>query len=485
MMRILVMSAVFLISLLASSQSIASDFYLSCPSVTPDSANCLLSHESGKVISEVAVAIDGMGAQDHTYRQFSGGKDSVHFSFLVDVSDPSRKKAIAAARSIIEEIVNAADDKTNFALAEFSSNLNQLVAGPAQSQQILAGLKALKANGQATELFANSITAIESMENIDASRKILFLFSDGRFEDTAYSIEQVVEQAARAGVVIYAIGFPEAQSATPDLQSMRRLSDETSGLFWMAVPETFDLPSGYLATAFEHLNNGGFLSIQNDFSQKNEVKVTLTYEDGSSETASSILSLAAGDIKISTYSSIMSGYFEVTDAIAATLGLKRAVVSWVIGALVAGLAAFVIWLTARFGFKRSLSHKYPEGPDQDNIPEEETALPLPVLAILVYQTDGERAKKEISSRHFTIGRNSDCDFVVDANEDSVSRDHAHIHFNKDDEFVLVDLDSMNGVFVSDSSYLQNKQKIGQHKLTDQDIFWLGDFEIQFVLPNRR
>jgi len=57
---------------------------------------------------------------------------------------------------------------------------------------------------------------------------------------------------------------------------------------------------------------------------------------------------------------------------------------------------------------------------------------------------------------------------------SVSRRHAEIHRDKGDEFTLIDLNSLNGVFV-------NSEKIGRYKLKEGDIIEIGDVNLRFTL----
>ena len=57
---------------------------------------------------------------------------------------------------------------------------------------------------------------------------------------------------------------------------------------------------------------------------------------------------------------------------------------------------------------------------------------------------------------------------------SISRRHAEIHRDTGDEFSLIDLNSLNGVFV-------NGEKIGKYKLNEGDVIEIGDVELRFTL----
>jgi pSer/pThr/pTyr-binding forkhead associated (FHA) protein len=69
-----------------------------------------------------------------------------------------------------------------------------------------------------------------------------------------------------------------------------------------------------------------------------------------------------------------------------------------------------------------------------------------------------------------IGRQRDNDLVLE--DPSVSRHHAEIHRGGDGSLTLVDLDSLNGVFV-------NERQIKSAALSDGDSVEVGDVRLLF------
>lgn len=69
----------------------------------------------------------------------------------------------------------------------------------------------------------------------------------------------------------------------------------------------------------------------------------------------------------------------------------------------------------------------------------------------------------------TLGRNRDCDIVLD--DVTVSRHHATLR-RDDDGFVISDTGSLNGIYV-------NHQPTERGELADGDEVWIGKFRLTF------
>jgi hypothetical protein len=86
--------------------------------------------------------------------------------------------------------------------------------------------------------------------------------------------------------------------------------------------------------------------------------------------------------------------------------------------------------------------------------------------------DETKARYPITRTTCRLGRSKNNEITL--RDNSVSRRHAEIHRDQGDEFTLIDLNSLNGVFVND-------EKIGRYKLKEGDIVEIGDVNLRFTL----
>ena len=180
--------------------------------------------------------------------------------FLVDTSDPARQNVIDKNIDHIKVLLSSARDYHHFGLASFDKEL-QLEAPIGSDVTVInnAAIK-LKAIGKTTELYRNMLDAIVLFEDVVAARKSIFLFSDGLSEDKAYFHNDVINAARKAGIIITSIGYPRSVAQSVSLQTLRRLSEETGGLFIEANYQ-FDIPARFLHQPFASLDNGGDFNI--------------------------------------------------------------------------------------------------------------------------------------------------------------------------------------------------------------------------------
>ena len=92
-------------------------------------------------------------------------------------------------------------------------------------------------------------------------------------------------------------------------------------------------------------------------------------------------------------------------------------------------------------------------------------------AFLITQ-DETKARYPITRTTCRLGRSKNNEITL--RDTSVSRRHAEIHRESGDEFTLIDLNSLNGVFV-------NNEKIGRYKLKEGDVIEIGDIGLRFTL----
>ena len=60
--------------------------------------------------------------------------------------------------------------------------------------------------------------------------------------------------------MIHGIGYPRSVPRSVALQTVRRLAEETGGLYVAADPQRFELPAAYFDQPFAALDNGATVS---------------------------------------------------------------------------------------------------------------------------------------------------------------------------------------------------------------------------------
>jgi hypothetical protein len=99
------------------------------------------------------------------------------------------------------------------------------------------------------------LEAITLFKDVDADRKSIFLFSDGLAEDKAYFHNDVINAAKKAEIIITSIGYPRSIPQSVSLQTLRRLSEETGGIY-VEADNQFNIPAKFLNQPFISLDNG-------------------------------------------------------------------------------------------------------------------------------------------------------------------------------------------------------------------------------------
>ena len=99
-----------------------------------------------------------------------------------------------------------------------------------------------------------------------------------------------------------------------------------------------------------------------------------------------------------------------------------------------------------------------------------------VIAWLTHLTDPHRGTEIPLGRDAFIGRESDCEIVLDDPE--ASGRHARLQLSDDGSFVLRDVGSTNGTYV-------NGDRIDVHTLSDHDTILIGATQLEFFWVKQR
>ena len=281
------------------------------------------------------------------------------------------------------------------------------------------------------------------------------------------------------GIIIVGFGYAHPEPDSVALQSVRRLSEDTGGLYFAADKNT-DLPSDYVKNLYHILGNGGGFTfdlapaVERGLTGPRSMLLQLTLAGGSASAAipvhipSSLPPTPTVTPKVAK---------KQDPAPAPTDGLVKPdnMMLWIAVALLAAMVVVMlivlVLLLRRNSANKTKTEKAvepePDEPDEDPESKASVAYLEPV--------DDAGVAYEITSPTYRIGRHSSNDLPVP--DPSVSRQHAEIR-RRGNTFSITDLDSMNGVFVNN--------KARKHaSLSDNDTIELGDVAFKFTLETTR
>lgn len=383
---------------------------------------------------------------------------------LVDTSDPGRQDVLNINTSQIQQMLDKTRPHQRFGLATFDKEL--ILRAPIGSpvSAVASAAAGLEASGLTTELYRNTIKAIEILGESNADRRLLVLFSDGQAEDKAYFHDDVINVARRHGVIINSLGFPRSTALSVALQTVRRLSEETGGRY-VESDNSYALAADFLAAPFANADRGGHFILD------------------LAETGRTARDSVALDLRFNTNSAAITVRLPVflpapppPQPLPAATTPPAPAVQTVIQARDPGYAELLLWygvpialvilimLTLLTLFTLSRRHK-------PQVPASRISYAdIKPLAYLITQ-DEKGENYPVTSATWRIGRSMDNEMTIDDN--SISRRHAEIQRETNGQFVVYDRGSTNGVYV-------NNRKVSRHLLTEGDIIEIGDVFLRFT-----
>ena len=385
---------------------------------------------------------------------FPMGDGSLAVLILVDTSDPRRKAVVAAHREQIAAMVRVAPAHARVGLARFDRDLEILVPVGGATGDLVDAATGLEAKGKVTQLFLNTLRAVEELAKEPADRRVLVVLSDALDEDRAVTREHVAERARTAGVAIVGFGFPASNHSNDiaALQTLLLLARDTGGAFVQAedglhVDATaLDLPYSVIGGGWRI---GADLSDLRSLTVNIRVPVTVTVEiDGIANSARFEVTL---------------GVLSVAEFLQTPAGLGILLGCAIVGTL----------LLRRARRHRAIEVGAPIGILSVDEPDE-SRVPWPHAMILV---EGDAPwGTAMSGDSVQIGRDADPaagnDVILD--DETVSRVHAVIRFT-DGAYSVTDKQSTNGVKIGGRLTKLAPVNLG-------DTLELGDVTIKLIRP---
>jgi FHA domain-containing protein/von Willebrand factor type A domain-containing protein len=434
---------------------------------------------SKKLSLSISASANNTKLQVIENNQYSENGDTTAILFLVDTSDPGRQNVIEKNKIHIKKLLTTLKPDYKAGLASFDKTL-QLQSPLGTSVFLLSkSLASLKAAGKTTELYRSLLKAIEYLNSFEAKRKVIVLLSDGQAEDKAYFHSDIIKAARRSGIIINSIGYPRSVSLSVALQTIRRLSEETGGSY-IETDMDYNLPENYFKQAFNNIDNTGSFSVAlNELYQSIEPTnaVKITFKIGSDikniNVPVTIKTVKNNTIQkpvpqpqtkiasVEQSSSIKSTANNLPIQVITKQATTQQTNLWLWYGLPAAFIIIIVFilLTLFLLWDRKPKSK------TNNIKDE-----YKPYAYLISNDENE-IRYPITRTIWRIGRSKDNELNLD--DTSISRRHAEIHRNSNGSFDIIDMNSMNGVYI-------NNEKVGKAELHEGDIVEIGDFFLHFT-----
>jgi len=365
--------------------------------------------------------------------------DSTAVLFLIDISDPRRQKIINKNISQIIHIIQSSKKHHKFGLASFAENINILAPLGSSKEYVISKAQTLKAIGSETLLYQYIGEAIKKLNQYKASRRVLIVFSDGKAEDLkdVYNHEYIIKKALEKNIIIDGMAFPPKakKENISYYQSLERLSSETGGVFVKATPDG-DIQNFNISKLLKQSDNGGYweFDIQPRPKLSGKVKAILNISLGDKKEKNIPISLTLPSLPLPP---------KKHEKPPKKINNLRYYLSYGLPLLLllgVGLVLFI--------FKKRPKVLYA------------------TLDIL----DGND-KYSIYNKTFKIGRNEENNLTLTSQ--TVSSFHAQIHLNRKKQFIITDLQSINGTLVND-------ENITTVILKNNDLIEIGEVRFKFV-----
>ena len=390
--------------------------------------------------------------------------------FLVDSSDPRRKRTVQSIARQIRTMAAATHESTLLGLAAFDKGMQLLVSPTTDRQALENASHRLEAKGKVTELFRSANEAIDLLQDLPVARRAIYIFSDGLAEDTAYDLDFIVTRAKQNNIIIYGFGYAQSASAAVGLQTLRRLSEESGGQF-IEADLNAALPAEVLKRATGYILDGSTMLWD----------LTEIISTPGEKTSSASISISSGSRPVALELPLRLADRAPpppepepppTVVTAPTVAEEADATQEQGGSTLLLLAAsiFLLLVAVALLARRALRQG---GGTAAAAPTADT--PAKTAYAYIQDMGTEGAEVPVDSSPWRMGRGDNNDYVIQ--DGSVSRHHAEISYLGANKFKITDLGASNGVLV-------NGRKVETADIADGDIIELGDLKFRFTLHGK-
>ncbi|OGT80298.1 MAG: hypothetical protein A3H91_00970 [Gammaproteobacteria bacterium RIFCSPLOWO2_02_FULL_61_13] len=385
--------------------------------------------------------------------------------FLLDTSDPGRAAIVEQNIRQVASLAQAARPHYRLGLARFDKELEVLAPLGSPAGVVASAAQRLRAIGMTTELYRNLQQAVDLLVATEAERRFIVVFSDGQAEDTAYYHEDVVGAARRGGISIVSLGFPRSVARSVALQSLRRLSHETGGVY-LEAGLNGTLPDGFERQILASTDSGGRVTfaLPGPGADEQAPVAKLVVRTATRESRVEIPLRLPPPPRVSAPPTAAATPASPAIAPVPVTPLPgRSGDRWLWYAVPAALTILILLalMTLYLLFRR---------PGKSPDARHSAAPELKPFAYLISQTSHPK-RYAITSAIWRIGRSRENEMALD--DVSISRRHAEIQRGADGAFTLLDRGSRNGTFI-------NGQQVKKRTLQEGDMIEVGDVVLRFT-----
>ncbi len=409
------------------------------------------------VVTGFTAAIEGVSLPNLRTTDYPYDGSSSAILFLIDAGTFHNLTVIETIVEHIRLLIGLSKPYHRVGVATFHGNPTLTLPIGSVPKDIVAAVRTLTIPQSSQLTQHDAYKALRILGQYPAVRKALFFFTDAAASSESYYQSELVAAARDANVSVYTVAYVSSEQPTPALTALKRLSKETNGGLIRADPRDFSLPNGFMTQPYAAIDSGGQISIDLSaavtagLSGPRWVTLTVALQGRSIEVPLPVTvpEPAPAVHPTPTPSAAMSVPPAQLDALSDS--------PWIYPLTGIGLVALI----GGFMYLRQDRAPRADEPDTINVPR----------AYLVRKNEAA-TRCVITASPWRIGRGKSNEMVVP--DSSVSRHHAEIIRNPDGTFAIKDLDSLNGLFVSD-------KKVRRSMLSDGCEIDIGDVRFAFAI----
>ena len=387
---------------------------------------------------------------------------------LIDSSDPRRADSLRSQAAHVEEIVNRLPGHTLTGIARFDTELHLLAPPGSSREEIIQAARSIRAKGKTTELYRNTLGAINILRQVAADVKSILMMSDGLAEDYAYFHRDVVQSAIQNDISLHTIGYADNISNSVALQTLRRLSEDTGGTYIAAKPAYYGLQQEDIHAVINSLNVSGSYDIDlsdaiaANLAGRHHLQIALQTLSG--QISIPVPVTLPDKVKIQPKAEEpVPQPTVIIERVQENGQIEDDTLYWSLLLLSLLLAISIIVLLWRLRPRGSAP--------LPQVDREENGAPPAAAWLEILDGEQKTRRYPVRSLSTKIGRYRENDIALP--DSAISRYHAEICLNDMGQFTIKDLGSKNGLLI-------NNQEVKKHDLKNDDVIEIGDIRLRFV-----